>query len=266
MVRRRAIGASLAAAFVFSTLLLSNFALLASADQRERLSVVVNSESDLGDTAVVLAGSQSLGILLSLQDMLASKPHQCPTVLEQVKRFVGTVDLSGTQDGISVEESAVVVGGAVLPDNFSIIWPFNGSFPGGINLDVKVAWTGTSPLGDVSYHKTEVHRENLPVLLNLTASFCEASAAEIRSLLEGNPFPTCDASTIGLPIVALGEALRSRAAAEDLEFTVSYQVISSPGCYVDFTLRVTQNGVLGPGGAFTVGLEEETVVTVRIGG
>ena len=263
MVRRRGIGASVAAALVFSTILLSNFALLASADQRERLSITADSESILGDNGSVLAGSEALEILAGLQNQIAARVFPCSGALGEVAQLIGGMNITHSMEGVTVTAWAVAGNDANIPDNLSIVRPFNGSLQGDINLDLGIRWEGSSPLGDVVFGKTEHHQVNLPVLLDRLSLFCLSSVGEIRALLTSEIFPSCNASAVGPSVAALASILRAAAVRQGFGFSFDFQTISSSGCSVEFACQVEQTAVPGPDGTFSVRLERYSTQPVQ---
>ncbi|HMD79357.1 MAG TPA: hypothetical protein VKF39_05165 [Nitrososphaerales archaeon] len=266
MVRRRAIGATVAAILVFSTLMLTNLTLLTGAAQRERLSLTADSESLLTDTAVVIGGTAGLGLLDDLQSYISSRSFQCPSAVQDIDNYTATLTATRSQDGVTVDELLSPGGGQTEPDNFTILKPFNGSSPGEIDLALQVRWSGMSALKDVSYSKTESHHLHLPVMLSQMVAFCESSVEEVGSLLKGQVFAYCDSSKIGPPLAVLDSILQGQASARGLSYYLDYNVDNSDGCRVAFACVVEQLDAVGPAGAFSVRLGQGETVAVRVGG
>jgi len=256
----------LAAALIFSTLILTSLTLFAAATQRERLSLTVNSESLLSDTATVLGGTKGLGLLERLQGFLSAGPFQCSRAVQDLDNFTSSLSAAGDLKGTYVKASVKPGGDQYEADNFSILQPFNGSYPGAVNVDLTIRWSGVSPLRDVSYSKVETHYLHLPVRFDLMVSFCDGSVARAGSLIEGETFASCEPSAIGPPLETLDGELQSQASARGLAFSLVYDVDDSHGCSVSLTCVVEQLGVIGPDGAFNVRLEQDETVAVHAGG
>ena len=255
----------MAATLVFSTLMLSNLTLFAAATQRERLSLTVNSESLLSDTATVLGGTVGLGLLESLQNFLSAGPVQCSNAAQTLDNYSSSLSDSGILNGTYVKASMSPGEDGYEPDNFSILNPFNGSEPGALNVELTIRWSGSSPLNDASYSKLEVHRLHLPVRFGLMDTFCNDSVGQVESLLEGQTFGSCVYSAIEPPLGVLATGLQSQASAEGLTFSLTDSVDNSHGCAVSFTIVVEQRGAAGPDGAFNPRLEQNETVPVQVG-
>lgn len=262
MVRRRGIGASLAAVFIFSTLLISNFALLASADQRQKLSLTAYTESRYGGEAVVLSGTESLAVLVSLQGWLASRPMECSNAAEQTARYLLSLNASAAQGGLSVIVSVTADDSARAGDNLSIVRPFNGSYANGVNLATKIEWNAVSPLGDVTLHKVEHHLLNLPALLNPMVDLCESAVGRYRSFFQNDIFPACNDSSVGPAVATVGQSILDAATKQGFVFQASYRLVASSGCLIDLALRVAQLEISGPAGDFNLILEQESSLPV----
>jgi len=250
---------------IFSALILTNLTLFAAASQRERLSLTVNSESLLSDTATVLGGTKGLVLLERLQSFLSAGPLQCSSAALDLNNFTSSLSDTGDQNGTSVRASLTPGDQLYDPDNFSILNPFNGSYPGAVNVELTIRWSGMSPLKDASYSKVETHNLHLPVHLDRMIALCDGSVALVRSLIRGETFPSCETSAIGQPLEALGSELQSQASANGLVFSLVYGVDSSQGCSVSFSCVVGQLGAMGPDGAFNVRLEQDETVPVHAG-
>ena len=266
MVQRRAIGATLAATLIFSTLILANLSLFAAATQRERLSLTVNSESLLSDTETVLGGTEGLRLLERLQSLLSTGPFRCSGAAQDLNGFTSSLSDTADQNGTYVEASLTPGDGLYEPDNFSILSPFNGSYPGAVDVDLTLRWSGMSPLKDVSYSGVQTHHLHLPVPLGPMITFCDVSAGRVGSLIEGETFASCEPSAIGPPLGALEDELQSQASARGLAFSLAYSVDNSHGCSVSFTCVVELLGAMGPDGAFNIRLERDETMLVHAEG
>ena len=68
---RRAVGATVAALVLYSSLLVSNFAELARAQQEADLAATKDAESSLASSALLLRGEVALAVLGDLQSRMA---------------------------------------------------------------------------------------------------------------------------------------------------------------------------------------------------
>jgi hypothetical protein len=254
-----------AATLVFSSLLLANFALFASAGQRERLSATANSESLISDTGTILVGTEGVGLLSGLQEFLAAHTLDCSSANQEVGSFVGSLGESASESGLTVSESAAIGVDQSQHDNLSTLSPFNGSSPGGVSLTVRIHSSGESAVGDVAYDRAEIHYLNLPVRLDQMMSLCQGAVQEVASVLELPTFPTCNASAVAPILAALERSLERQASEEGLASSIAYRLVRSTACIVDFTVGVSQPGADGPEGPFTAALVAEGSAPVRVG-
>lgn len=256
MVRRVGIGATLTAVLVFSSLLLSNFTLLAAADGRAIVGERLDEMSLVSDTAAVMAGTQALSLLGEMQSFLSSRVLPCNAATNLVSSVAESLRSSEREGEDIVSESIMAGGDLAIRDNLSMLRPFNGSSAGNLNFRVQVQSSGSYPAGDVIYHRSETHSVTLPLSLAALTSFCEMSVKTIASMLSSTTFANCTAGSVR-PLLATEDAiLRAQAFNRGLESSLAYNITLATACTVNYVLRVSQSGVSGPLGPFSVRVEE----------
>ena len=254
--KRRAVGATLAAAVLFGSLLVSNLLIVAIQQQRAQLASVAERETALADQGVVLSGSALLQILDGVQSGLTGSTLPCNDATGYLATLVRGEDVLVSSGNGSASASAVLSDGSEVADNESSIRPFAGSFPGGLNLLATVRVQEGSQGQPVSYAKDETHRLNLPVDLEGELTLCQASAGAVGDALVGLGPDACNSSALARTLSALDASLSSEAAGEGLRFELYYSEVQVPLCGVGYFVRVSQPDAFGPLGDFTLAAGE----------
>lgn len=259
MVVRIGVGATAAAAVIFSILLVSDALVFAASQNRERLYLVSDAEDSLSDGAAVLMGAAGMNILLEAQGALAAGPLDCQTARGRTAAIVA--GLSDFQDsgGITVASTARLVPDAFLSDNLSMVAPFNGSVLGGVDISISMVATGESLSGAVGISRSEVHLVHIPVDIDRLSNDCVGALGAVARDLSSEVPANC---TGGAADPLALEAIRSAAArvsADGFAFGFAYSVVPGAECSVKLQLDISQTGIVGPGGPFTVRLVGEGV-------
>ena len=236
MVVRIGVGATAAAAVIFSILLVSDALVFAASQNRERLYLVSDAEDSLSDGAAVLMGAAGMNILLEAQGALAAGPLDCQTARGRTAAIVA--GLSDFQDsgGITVASTARLVPDAFLSDNLSMVA------------------TGESLSGAVGISRSEVHLVHIPVDIDRLSNDCVGALGAVARDLSSEVPANC---TGGAADPLALEAIRSAAArvsADGFAFGFAYSVVPGAECSVKLQLDISQTGIVGPGGPFTVRL------------
>ena len=264
MEYRRGVGATIAAVSLFSLLLVSNFALLGAAQDRERLSAQSDAESYLNDSAQALTGTVALSILDTVQEILAQGVYDCSNgwarVSEQVAELSSYVD-TGV---LRVTELVSVSPDVKADDNLSMLAPFNGSGEGRLSLSLRVITAGGLAGARVWFSKDESHVLSLPVRFSEILAFCRDSVSTVGELLAKTSVTNCTRDSIGPAVSSVVGNLAVKARDQGLAYSLSFQVESNTICAVNFRSTVSQAGIQGPRGQFTVVAELEGSASVQV--
>jgi len=264
MVKRSGIGASAVTAVIFSVLLISNFTVFMAAQDRQKLYIQADTEDSLSNGASVLAGVSAISLLGRAQDALAATTFICSTAVESTAKLIA--DLSDIEriDGLTVITSASLAPSAPYNDNMSMVKPFDGSLAGYVDILLEIRAFGSSASAGVSLEKTEAHLVHLPVRLEAASSTCTAGVELLKASLEGSRPSNCTASAIGPILTRASSGPSAMAASAGLGFGIRYTIDGSTGCSVYFTLYISQNGIGGPHGAFSVRMQQAGVAYLRL--
>lgn len=257
MVVRVGIGATAAAAIIFTILLVSNVLVFAASQDREHLYSLSNAEDSLGGTSVALMGAGGMNILLEAQSALAGRTLGCQAARAEAATVIGNLSDLQHSGGVTVVSTARLAPEVSAGDNLSLLAPFNGSVAGELDISISLAATGESPSGEVSLGRSEVHLVHLPVELDRLSADCLGALEGTAFALSAEVPANCTSGAVD-PLVQ--EASRSAAAAVSADgfgFGLAYTVIPGKDCGVGLRVRIQQTGIDGPGGPFTVQLEEE---------
>jgi hypothetical protein len=248
------------AAFVFSTLLLSNLAIFAASEKLEQLSSQSDAESLLYAGTHISVGTQSLLLLERVQESISGQVLGCSTATETVASFVGGLSFSRRADNFMVVGRLNIEPSGNRFDNLSMLQPFNGSSTGNLAMALTVALHGTVPGSGVVLAKTESHTLSLPVRLSDVVSFCQDALHFVTESLTRPPQQSCNSGTLRDSISSVNDALAQRAAGSGLRFSLLTSLEEGITCRLDFECQVSQNIVFGPEGPFTVRAEEQGFV------
>ena len=261
MVLRVGIGASAAAAVIFSILLASSILVFAASQDRERLYSVSNAEDTLGGEAAALMGAGGMNILLGAQASLAARTLDCRSAQEAADAVVGNLSDFQRSGGVTVDSSARPAPDAAAPDNLSMVAPFNGSVLGDLDISISMTVTGSSPSGAVSLGKSEVHFVHLPVQVGRLEADCIDALDGIAQALASESPGNCTSETAGPLVLEASRGPSAEVAADGFGFGFGYSLIPGEECRVSLLVQVQQEEVEGPGGPFTVRLEGEGVAS-----
>jgi hypothetical protein len=253
----RAVGATLVSAVLFSSLIVSNAALLASSEDRSSAASLSDGESTLYSNAIVLQGVGGLELLAKAQAVLSSRAFDCPNATGEAHGAVGGLSFLAAGGGVSSTAVALPDDDGPEPDNLSILRQFDGGFKGHFNMLVRTVQNGSYPGGRVTYSKTEYHVLNLPFDPTAAASFCLAALEEVTSGLGPLLAGACNASEIAAAVDGIRTMVEAAAASEGLRSYVTYVMGGGAPCSVTVAVRVAQQGIMGPDGPFTWSVAEE---------
>ena len=257
MVVRVGIGATAAAAVIFTILLISNALVYAASQDREHLYAVSNAEDSLGDTAAALMGAGGMNILVEAQSALAARTLDCQAARETGAAAIGSLSDSQHSGGVNLVSTARLAPEGSASDNLSSLTPFNGSVVGDLDISISMVATGSALSGEVSLAKSEVHLAHLPVELDRLSADCLRALEGIAYTLSTEAPANCTSGAVDPLVIEASRSAAAAVAADGFGFGLAYAVIPGGDCGVSLQVKVQQAGVQGPSGPFTVRLEEE---------
>lgn len=258
MVIRRGIGAAVVAAVVFSVILASNAVIYSAAEDRAGLYGVAEAEDSTRVAYSVLSSAVTADALASVQGSLSRGTMECAAALRAISLDVGGVTESESSGGVSVSATASLWTGGASADNLTSVAPYQGAERGELNLAITVSGRGGAEDG-VAYSKVETHLVHLPARPSLEGAVCESAAALLAQSIAGTRVGNCTAGMVTPVLDRLGRGLASASGASGDGFglALAYSFGGASACMVRFSILVTQGAVQGPGGLFSVAMEEE---------
>ncbi|HXW37262.1 MAG TPA: hypothetical protein VEJ36_05110 [Nitrososphaerales archaeon] len=256
MGRRVAVGATLASAILFGSLLISNFGLVAAAQQTDRFASLSNEEQSVYARGYLLLGIVTLDLLDRVQQGLETSTYRCPDVATETSELVAASTSVESSGEFRAAASAALGTGGRAGDNLTAISPFDGWLEGGLDLVVRASATGGTQ-GVSTFSKDETHLANLPIGFEELPAVCLGDFSEAVLLLSFIGPELCNSSGVGSEISWIAAAFESAASRQGLSAFISFL---TSGCVVAISLSVSQNGVLGPLGRFSWTVSESGTV------
>jgi hypothetical protein len=257
MVKRRGIGATMAASVVFSVLLVASLAVFVSSQARAGLYSASNAGDSLGDGFQIIEAAEGANVLLYVQDALGSGTLGCASALSAI----GSVSESQSEGNLTVTASAKPVVGGDLSDNLTALYPFDGSVSGALDLAVRFEGSGGDGPG-VTFSRVETHYVHMDARLEEEAANCLGAVMDIEETISGSTIANCSTKSIG-PLVQEAEALPASVATRDgFSFRATYALSDAGACDVNFLVSLVQPDVTGPAGQFDVRLEQAGSVPI----
>jgi hypothetical protein len=240
------------ASVVFSVLLFASAAVYAASQGRAGLYAEADAAGRFEVGFAALGGAEGANVLIAVQGFLTSRPLPCSDALPEVASFVGTLRGLQGSGGLTVASSAELAQGA--GGNVTALGQFGGFVPGDLDVALRLSGQGAAP--GVRFNLTETSGAHLRVRIYEAVQECADDVASVEGALSGQRPAVCTDPGVA-PLV--GEAARgaeSAASASGFGFEVSYRAVQMGGCALDFQIILTQSGVQGPAGAFTVRFEQ----------
>lgn len=256
MVARLGIGATTASAVLFSILLASNLLVYTASQDRARHYLQSDAEDSLEDNAEALMGAAGVNVLLEAESFFATNVLGCPGAAAAAGRATGALSDTQRSDGLTVNVAATVPGVGAGGDPLPMLAPFDGSVPGDVDISLRITASGGDGAAGVSFEWSGVNAVHLPVRLQDLARDCEAAYGAISEAVRSTPAPNCTYLAVAPMIRGAGAGPASAAAADGFSFSLDFAVERGSGCTVSLQVGVQQEGVQGPGGPFTVRLQE----------
>jgi hypothetical protein len=146
----------------------------------------------------------------------------------------------------------------------TMLKPFSGSDP--TRLAISVGITVASYPNDLSvrYWRTENHVLSLPVDFRGIISLCLGSTRIIEETLSNSTVSSCTPKAVKAALGDIRTNLDDSPRSDGLYASLSFNLRPSFVCAVDFSWEVSQFGIKGPEGVFSVSAVQEGHATVRI--
>jgi hypothetical protein len=259
MAKRAGIGATMAAAVIFSIVLASNFAVYYAAQEDARLHSTSNAADALADESAVFEGAGGANILLREQAFLESNVLGCGSALAAVSVVISSLKDIQTSANLTVVTSATPALRGPAADNLSMLAPFGGYVLGLLDTALHEEAKGGEGVLGVSYFRNETHYVNLPVRITNMAGDCDQALSDIKGVVSSTVVPNCTASVVFPLIAAAAMSPSTEAGASGLRLAMDSTIVGVAPCSVDVTVTVSQVSVMGPAGNFRVELEGEVL-------
>ncbi|MDV3277422.1 MAG: hypothetical protein LYZ69_03015 [Nitrososphaerales archaeon] len=260
MAGRRAVGASLAAAVIFSSVLISNFILVSAERQKFEFTSIAAEERGLYDQAVVVKAAAITDLLDKMQDSLSSRTFQCSDATTAITLLASTEKVDVGWEGVFSSGKLSAAPQQTIQDDVLALAPFNGTAAGLADFEVRLSVDGKAPDSSVALGVNETHLVNLPIRLPALVSTCLQSVDVVLSGLEGIGGQLCNATIVESTITSIGSSLRSAAASSGFSLSISYSTVPGTACAASFTVLVSQYSIDGPEGPFTFSASESAEV------
>jgi len=254
MDRRAGVGATVASAVIFSILLASSLSVYLAAQEDNRLHLTSNAADAIADDSVAFEGAGGTNVLLREQTLLESNVFDCRSAVATVSQDISDLkDVQASANLTLVTTASPALHGPAS-DNLSMLSPFSGYLEGFVNTALHDRLKGAAATLGVSYAKNETHYVHLPLRLGDMVSDCDQALSDAEGVVSNTTLSECTSSAV-YPVIAAAVGLSgSEAAGSGFQFGVHSVIIRTEPCSIDITVGVSQAGVAGPGGNFSVEL------------
>ncbi len=262
---RKAIGASLAAAAIFSVILIANAALLSGSEEHEVLAAQGDAESYLAANSSALQATIALALLDGLQESLSARTLPCVNSSAYVEASVDGVPFNQSMSQVSGSGELEPGMNLTEADDFTALYPFNGWRGGDLNVLSDEVVTGGVEYFGVSLNVSQQYRLSLPVRLGRMSEICVDALAAAEAPLVQLSASGCNASAVGQAVDAVASEMRASAESYGLEASLGYTLEPLSRCSVVLLSEVNETGIQGPLGTFSVALEQEATLALPTG-
>ena len=223
-----------------------------------------DSESYLYDSAQVIAGTTAFSILAEVQSILAHTVFECSTAIPTLDSEVGSVAANIDSGILRASGRASLNLNSKADDTLTMLRPFSGSDPARLSISVDITVASYPNDLSVRYWRNEIHILSLPVDFRRIIALCLNSTRTIEKTLSNSSLLSCTPSAVAAVLGAIRTNLDGLMGSEGLNSSLGFNLRPALGCAVDFSLEVSQLGIKGPGGVFSVSAKQEGHATVRI--
>jgi hypothetical protein len=256
MATRKAVAASLASALIFSSLIVSNFAIYSGAAENFRLVSLSTEERAYEAQATLIAGLSMLDLIDGAQQLLSSGHFGCSNATESVAQAIGSEVVRLDEGGLHSYATLSLAPDEDAADPFALLNRFNGSLRGMTDVEAAVLVQGTAPDGSVRYYDPAQHLLNLPLRLRSLTEHCVDAEAELSAALTGLGDRMCNSTALAELAPQVVAAVSESASADGFALSVSYFISSAQPCRLSYWIMAQQQSVRGPEGAFAFTEEE----------
>lgn len=248
----KAIASTLAAVVLLTVLVAADVTTLAAEDNVASAAQTSHLESREILIEEVGMGALSMDLLDQVQAYLSSSPADCATLQDYLDSVSAYASTSGSDSGItySVNGSATgatpaFIAGAPEPDNLTLVSPFSGALPGGLNLEATLGTVEVGGGGSVSLDKTEEHVLNVPIEADSAQSLCGSTLSALQAAF--SRVPPCNATLAAEAFAKVLPGLVGYASSYGFSLTAGWYF---DACVVEYWITLVEPGVAGPAGSF----------------
>jgi hypothetical protein len=254
MGKSRGIAATAASALIFSTLLISNLALVSSSQDRQRLYSQADAGDTLFDQSMAAAASAEAKALLRAEASIGTTVMDCRTAGATVAAMISGISIVENAGNVSVMASTDRSASETSYDDHSLS-PFDGFISGTVNIPVSIYAFGSSD--GVQFTTNFVVPTHLPVRIETAVADCVSTVKAIEAALSESVLRSCNATMIESVLRGVSSESASMTARDRLDYGFSYVLANSDPCEVLFVVTIEQTGINGPGGIFSLRLRED---------
>ena len=247
---RKAVAATLAAAVLFTLLVVADATVMAAQDNLASSSQTAHLESRELLLERSSAGVASLGVLAQVQSYLSSNPAECDGLAQYLAAISATSSTQGVDSGISYVANATAVewpagSQAPLSDNLTVVSPFAGDLPGALDLKEVLSIDEVGGGGSVSLERHETHALDVPIGVDSASSLCASTLGSLAAALSRSP---CNATLEQAAFDSVLPGLTGEAAAQGFDLASGWGYAAA--CAVTYWIRLVEPGVAGVEGGF----------------
>ena len=237
----------MAAVAVFSSLILSNLAVLLSAQALAADAASADLERTLSAQGGVLNASAAVALLGRIEEAAAERPYDCSNATAELAAVVAQQSVTVSAPGVSATASGSEASGTAAVGDPATA-PYGGWKEGSLNVWATSRSSSTAADGGVGYSLMAGYALSLPFSPAALASLCLFGSARLEDAL-ASAVQACNRTSFGL---SLGDEMKAlRADASALGYEVGASEAGWDGCSDAVTLSYSQSSIAGPMGPFT---------------
>ena len=259
--RKRGIAATAASAVFFSAILISNFALVSSSQDRLTMYTRAGVENSLFDQSMASAASAEAQLLYRVQSAIGSTVMGCDSAEATISGLISGIAVAQTVGNSTVNVTSEVSDSGSSFDDLSLS-PFDGYAPGDISVGLSVNAFGS--YNGVQLSINYVVPAHLPAHVSSAASDCIGAVNTIEAALTKSAIRGCNSTAIGQLLSRVEGQSISASTRDGFVSGISYYVANDDPCVVRFTFTIEQDEISGPGGSFSIRLQEDGWASLRV--
>ncbi len=251
----------MAASLVFSVILVSSLAVFIASQGREEMYSAADAGDYFGDEFRTIEAAQGYAVLLDVQAVLGTNVTGCAVAVPALDRALSSYSDAQGAGNLTVSVTAAPIQGTASQDNLSALRPFNGSVPGEVDVALRFDGSGGQG-GSVAFSREVTHFAHLGARLQAEVSDCEDAVGAVEGALSRSVVANCTEPGVAPLVQSAARGPSARAAEDGFTLGVAYAVTAEGSCSVAFRVSIDQAGIPGPGGTFSVRLEEGGTASV----